>query len=177
MSDALFGTPRLVAQRPTEGAPSRRRRLGRSEALLLVATAVGLLHHVDHVLRVDHSGWPFRPEVTPFTFSLLAYPVALTVLLLRRRPWFRVGLMAVVFLATQAGHLLVETPHDQYATWAHGASADPATHGTPNLLGVASPAIGFLAAGWSILLSVVLVLATVSLVADARRGSGRRATP
>ncbi len=37
----------------------------------------GLLHHVDHVVRGNHSGWPFREEVTPFTFSLLVYALLL----------------------------------------------------------------------------------------------------
>ena len=36
---------------------------------------IGMFHHVDHVLRFDHSGWPFKAEVTTFTFSLLVYPV------------------------------------------------------------------------------------------------------
>ncbi|VXC84113.1 hypothetical protein [Sphingomonas sp. AX6] len=48
---------------------------------------LGILHHIDHVLRVDHSGWPFRDVVTPFTFSLLAYPILLFALLGPRR-WF-----------------------------------------------------------------------------------------
>lgn len=47
------------------------------EKALAAATCVGFLHHVDHVLRVDHSGWPFVSTVTPFTFSLIVYvPVA-----------------------------------------------------------------------------------------------------
>lgn len=48
--------------------------------LLIAATAVtffGLLHHVDHVVRGNHSGWPFEAEVTPFTFSLLIYALIL----------------------------------------------------------------------------------------------------
>jgi hypothetical protein len=48
-----------------------------SRRLLLVfassATVFGLLHHADHVIRGNHSGWPFQAEVTPFTFSLLIY--------------------------------------------------------------------------------------------------------
>lgn len=41
--------------------------------LLLLAIVLAVIHHADHVLRVDHSGWPFRAMVTPFTFSLIAY--------------------------------------------------------------------------------------------------------
>ena len=36
-------------------------------------TIFGILHHVDHVVRGNHSGWPFEEAVTPFTFSLLIY--------------------------------------------------------------------------------------------------------
>ena len=42
-----------------------------------VVTAFGFLHHVDHVVRGNHSGWPFVEEVTPFTFSLLIYALIL----------------------------------------------------------------------------------------------------
>lgn len=48
---------------------------------LLVAagctTAFGIMHHVDHVIRGNHSGWPFEQDVTPFTFSLLIYALLL----------------------------------------------------------------------------------------------------
>ena len=48
--------------------------------LLVLGTSVtvfGVLHHVDHVIRGNHSGWPFQEEVTPFTFSLLIYALLL----------------------------------------------------------------------------------------------------
>ncbi len=41
------------------------------------ATFFSLLHHADHVIRGNHSGWPFQAEVTPFTFSLLIYALIL----------------------------------------------------------------------------------------------------
>ncbi len=40
-------------------------------------TIFGILHHVDHVIRGNHSGWPFEEAVTPFTFSLLIYALLL----------------------------------------------------------------------------------------------------
>src|SRR3712207_5270034 len=40
-------------------------------------TIFGILHHVDHVVRGNHSGWPFEEAVTPFTFSLLIYALLL----------------------------------------------------------------------------------------------------
>lgn len=35
----------------------------------------GALHHVDHLIRGNHVGWPAIPEVNAFTFSLMAYPL------------------------------------------------------------------------------------------------------
>jgi hypothetical protein len=35
------------------------------------STIFGILHHVDHVVRGNQTGWPFIEEVKPFTFSLL----------------------------------------------------------------------------------------------------------
>lgn len=51
----------------------------RRALLVLAAFAVvfGIMHHADHVIRGNHSGWPFQEEVTPFTFSLLIYPLIL----------------------------------------------------------------------------------------------------
>ena len=48
--------------------------------LLIFASAAvvfGLMHHADHVIRGNHSGWPFQAEVTQFTFSLLIYALIL----------------------------------------------------------------------------------------------------
>ena len=53
----------------------------RLQRWLLVAAAsvtiFGIMHHVDHVVRGNHSGWPFDEAVTPFTFSLLIYALLL----------------------------------------------------------------------------------------------------
>jgi len=60
-----------------------------SRRLLLVfaslATVFSVLHHVDHVVRGNHSGWPFQEEVTPFTFSLLIYVLILPAIYLTAR--------------------------------------------------------------------------------------------
>jgi hypothetical protein len=40
-----------------------------------VATLLGLAHHVDHVVRGNHVGWPITPTVNPFTYSLVIYPL------------------------------------------------------------------------------------------------------
>ena len=70
-------------------------------------TVFGFMHHFDHVVRGNHSGWPFEQAVTPFTFSLLIYALLLPGLYLtakgRRMPryWLFtaiVGLALVVWV-------------------------------------------------------------------------------
>lgn len=160
--------PLIASRESVVGAGGRSRLLG-SERLLLATVVVGTIHNVDHVLRFDHSGWPFRAEVTPFTYSQIAYPILLIVFLARSRPWLRVVLTTLILVGVQIAHLTVELPSDQYATWANGVSTDPDALGVPNLLGISSPVLGLFAAGWSLLLSVMLALTTVALVRDARR--------
>lgn len=60
---------------------------GRRPLLLLASAAVAfsVLHHVDHVVRGSHSGWPFGAEVTPFTYSLLIYALILPAIYLTAR--------------------------------------------------------------------------------------------
>ncbi|MDQ4064098.1 MAG: hypothetical protein M3122_09520 [Actinomycetota bacterium] len=43
----------------------------------VAAMVFSVLHHADHVIRGNHSGWPFQEDVTPFTFSLLIYALIL----------------------------------------------------------------------------------------------------
>ncbi len=152
------------------------RRFTTAEVSLLAVVGLALLHHTDHVLRVDHSGWPFKDEFSPFTISLIIYPIALIVFLQRGRPWLRVGLMAAVFVATQTTHVLVETPADQHGVWATNRSTVDDTFGDPNLLGIESEPLGFVAAGVSILLSLAMTMTLFLLIRDARRqkrdGSG-----
>lgn len=42
--------------------------------LLFVIMLFGVGHHIDHVIRGNHVGWPLTPGVNAFTFSLLSYP-------------------------------------------------------------------------------------------------------
>jgi hypothetical protein len=146
--------------------------LGRlTRILMLTAICVSLLHHVDHVLRVDHSGWPFKPVVTPFTFSLLAYPVVLFGLFGPRRLfWLRWTLLAAATGFTLYAHSVVETPWMQYAMWAQNCSADPAAAGVTNLLDLQSPGFGLVAVAISMLLNLLAVASTVSMLADGFRG-------
>jgi hypothetical protein len=153
----------------TQPAPSSRREFTLGEWMLLGVVALAVLHHLDHVLRADNSGWPFTPDVTPFTISLLVYPIfALDFLLLRDRPWVRVGLIAVLFVTLQVTHAIVELPADQYGTWADGTSAVPHALGQPNLLDTASPVLGALSVTVSSLLSLTVLAALVLLAREAR---------
>jgi hypothetical protein len=146
-------------------------RLSRGEVALLAVLGLALLHHVDHVLRADNSGWPFTPELTPFTASLVVYPIfAADFLFLRRRPAVRAGLVAVLFVALLVVHSVLETPADQYGTWADGVSSVPHALGRPNLLGISSPALGAASVIVSALLSVAVLIAAVLLLREARAG-------
>lgn len=65
-----------------EGAPREmdsggRRLRGWLLRFAVAATLFGIFHHADHVIRGNHSGWPFQGDVTPFTFSLLIYALIL----------------------------------------------------------------------------------------------------
>lgn len=44
-------------------------------ALAAVPTVLGLAHHVDHVVRGNHVGWPVTGHVNEFTYSLGIYPL------------------------------------------------------------------------------------------------------
>ncbi len=69
--------------------------------LLVVAVGVtifGVLHHVDHVVRGNHSGWPFQEAVTPFTFSLLIYALLVPGLYLTARGRLMAGYWLFVAL-------------------------------------------------------------------------------
>jgi hypothetical protein len=127
--------------------------------LLTLSTVLGLLHHTDHVLRGDHSGWPFTDHVTPFTYSLVVYLFLLIAFLAARRPGLAAICVAVVLGLTQFSHLVFELPADQYATWANGS----------NLLGINSAPLGYAAAMLSITLSLALASTLVSLIVDCYR--------
>jgi hypothetical protein len=47
-------------------------------ALFALATLLGLTHHIDHVIRGNHVGWPITAHVNPFTYSLLIYPLVVS---------------------------------------------------------------------------------------------------
>ncbi|MFC6756641.1 MULTISPECIES: hypothetical protein [Haloarcula] len=42
---------------------------------MAVSTLLGLAHHVDHIVRGNHVGWPITSHVNAFTYSLAIYPL------------------------------------------------------------------------------------------------------
>lgn len=87
--------------------------------LALVATVFGIGHHVDHVIRGNHVGWPIIPDVTPFTYSLGFYPFIVVGLYLHARDRAGPGFWAVLAGAgalfvglLHFGPLAVEPPAD-----------------------------------------------------------------
>jgi len=42
---------------------------------VVLPTVLGAPHHIDHVIRGNHVGWPLTPHVNPFTYSLALYPL------------------------------------------------------------------------------------------------------
>lgn len=138
--------------------------------LLFAVFALGILHHIDHVLRVDHSGWPFREVVTPFTFSLFAYPILLFALFGPHRWfWTRWALLAAGMASTLFAHIRIESPQMQYAMWAYNRSLEPELWNIRNLCGVESGFLGVLAVVVSMALNVTLVTAVVAMLADGLR--------
>ncbi len=131
-------------------------RLSRAEQLVLVTTALGIIHHVDHVLRTDHTGWPFRPDVTPFTYSLLVYGALAAIFFGRGWPRTRIALAVLVALFPTLSHLFLETPAAQYHTWANRPDI--------NLPGISSPVLGTLAVIITVLLSVSALMMLLAFV-------------
>ncbi|WP_254840597.1 hypothetical protein [Natronomonas marina] len=93
---------------------------------VLVPTVLGAAHHVDHVVRGNHVGWPLTPEVNAFTYSLAIYPllaVSLYLTVTRRveaRYWagffaFSAGMLAYFHVSPWA----VEPPQDVVVPYAN----------------------------------------------------------
>ncbi len=135
-------------------------RFSRAERLVLATTALALVHHIDHVLRVDNNGWPFRSEVTPFTYSFLVYVIIAVVWRARGRPRLRIGMSAVLALFLTLAHAWLDSPSAQYVTWAARPEA--------NWLAVSSPVLGVLA----VIVTFLVPLAAVGVFVAFVRSRG-----
>jgi hypothetical protein len=65
--------------------------------LTFIAMFMSVGHHIDHIIRGTHVGWPLTPEINAFTFSLAIYPAILLGLWLYST--YRVGPGFWVFLS------------------------------------------------------------------------------
>lgn len=86
---------------------------------VVVPTVLGAAHHIDHIIRGNHVGWPITAHVNPFTYSLAIYPllaISLYLTLTRRvdaRYWagffaFSAAMLAYFHISPWA----VEPPQD-----------------------------------------------------------------
>jgi hypothetical protein len=116
-------------------------------ALILVPTLLGITHHLDHVVRGNHVGWPLA-EVTPFTYSLLIYPVIAVGLALTLAD--RVGARYWV-VTTGVGAVMLWFFH--LSPWAVEPPADV-------ILPYANPVVGYLAFAALVALILSLLVAT-----------------
>jgi hypothetical protein len=119
---------------------------GRSRLLIYLAAALSLGHHADHVIRGNHIGWPLTEQPTPFTYSLLVYPLILLGLFMSRAGrantgyWLLLSGPGAVFLSVvHFGPAAVEPPADIIGEYA-------------------SPLAGWLAFGWLLALIAALVV-------------------
>ena len=109
----MEGTSEGGAELMGTGVGSRSLHAGWRRWLLILGIGVtffGILHHLDHVVRGSHSGWPFQDAVTPFTFSLLIYALLLPGLYLTWRGRLVAGYWlftaAVLFAVVTLAHFV-----------------------------------------------------------------------
>jgi hypothetical protein len=88
-------------------------------ALIYLAAFMSLGHHIDHVIRGNHVGWPLTEYPTPFTYSLGIYVLIILGLFLytsnRVGPGFWAllsGSGAIFVAAIHFGPAAVEPPAD-----------------------------------------------------------------
>lgn len=113
-----------MASRSTDQQPLRRHSRNRKQSRIIYAlTGLAVLfsagHHLDHVIRGNHIGWPLTEHVNAFTISLGIYPTLLVAILLYRAGRIGPGVWALlsgngaVFVAgLHFGPLAVEPPHE-----------------------------------------------------------------
>lgn len=87
--------------------------------LIALATLLSLGHHLDHIIRGNHVGWPLTAHPTPFTYSFGVYPLILLGLYLYRSRRVGPGYWALLsgggalFLAAiHIGPTAIEPPRD-----------------------------------------------------------------
>lgn len=133
--------------------------------MIYLAAFMSLGHHVDHVIRGNHVGWPLTEHPTPFTYSLAVYPLIIVGLFLYRSG--RVGPGFWAFLSG-SGALFVSAIH--FGPFAVEPPAD--------VIGpYESPTVGWFAFAWLLVFVAVLAATFVYEVSSwYRRRRGARAS-
>ena len=117
--------------------------------LLAVTTTLGAAHHIDHIIRGNHVGWPITHHVNPFTYSLAIYPIVALGLYLTLTDRAGDGYWAGVF--TLSAFMLA---YFHISPWAVEPPQDV-------ILPYASPAVGYLA---FVILLALIAAASLSAV-------------
>jgi hypothetical protein len=116
---------------------------------VLVPTVLGAAHHVDHIVRGNHVGWPITPEVNAFTYSLAIYPLLAISLYLTLTRRVEAGYWAG-FFAFSAGMLA----YFHVSPWAVEPPQDV-------MVPYANPVVGYLAFGIVLALIASVVVGSV----------------
>jgi hypothetical protein len=114
-------------------------------ALIFLAMFMSLGHHIDHIIRGNHVGWPLTEHVTPFTYSLGVYPLIFLGLYLYASGRVGPGFWAIV---SGSGAIFVDAIHFG------SASVEPPA----DIINMYEPRIvSWLAFGWLVVFVMVLV--------------------
>lgn len=117
--------------------------------LIIAALVLSAGHHLDHIVRGNHVGWPVTAEVNAFSASLIIYPLILGGLALSLSG--RIGPGGWAFLSG-GGAVFLAAIH--FGPWAVEPPAD--------IIGMYDPPVlGWLAFGWLLALVLVLLVSTV----------------
>lgn len=116
-------------------------KLRRWIAITMISMLIfGLSHHIDHIVRGNHVGWPVVPAVNAFSYSLMAYPLfAIGLSALSRGKvwagyWLFYGIAALIGLLIPhfIPPFIVEPMHDIYLPYLDpmgtGFALPPAEH-------------------------------------------------
>jgi hypothetical protein len=139
----------------------------KGEKYLALTTIIAMIHCIDHILRVDHSGWPFRDGVSPFSYSLITFPLLLSLFISLKGSWYRVIVTALLLIFATLAHIVFEPLRDKYHTWTYGSDM-PLRVGEANLLHIHSSLLGICSVAVAILLSVSLAITLMYFIEDTK---------
>jgi hypothetical protein len=125
---------------------------------VLLPTVLGAAHHVDHIIRGNHVGWPITSQVNPFTYSLAIYPLLAISVYLTVTDRVDAGYWAG-FLAFSAGMLA----YFHVSPWAVEPPRDV-------MVPYADPLVGYLAFGVLLALIASVVVGSAYATVLWRRG-------